>query len=73
MPQKVLDTNVGSNKVGEKKRSLEKAKSIIPSKRKVVEGDTQAHKTQSNDLPYVENVVLQREQKDSIPKRRRGM
>ena len=61
------------NKVGEKKRSLEKAKSIIPSKRKVVEGDTQAHKTPSNDLPYVENVVLQREQKDSIPKRRRGM
>ena len=64
---------VSSNKVGEKKRSLEKAKSIIPSKRKVVEGDTQAHKTPSNGLPCVENVVLQREQKDSIPKRRRGM
>ena len=40
-----------------------KKESNIPSKRKVVEGDTQAHKTPSNDFPYVENVVLQGEQK----------
>ena len=73
VPQKVLGAIVSSDKVGENKRSLEKAKSIIPTKRKVVEVDTRAHKTPSNDLPYVENIVLRKEQKDSIPKRRRGM
>ena len=60
-------------KLGKINAPWKKAKSIIPTKRKVVEVDTQAHKTPSNDFPYVENIVLRKEQKDSIPKRRRGM